>query len=73
VINEMDDAGSVILDLEPATALLLRRVMQAGMRALRDDISADQREQLTGLSMFLGDAAEFDSPHCQSGRSRLVA
>jgi hypothetical protein len=72
MIDDNSDGSSVIMDLEPSTALLLRRVIEAGLQALQGDLTAAQREQLAGLSMFLGDAARWDGEFYSEG-SRLVA
>jgi hypothetical protein len=72
MIDDVINGHSVILDLEPATALLLCRAVQAGMHALNTELSADDREQLVGLSMFLADAAADRHPLHQ-GESRMVA
>lgn len=57
MIDNVFDGCAVMLDLEPATALLLRRIIEAGVRALHGHLSAAHKEELAGLRMFLGNAA----------------
>jgi hypothetical protein len=73
MIDDMYDGDTVILDLEPATALLLSRVLEAGLHQLRADMSTAETEQLTGLGMFLRDAAGSVTPERQGMVKRLVA
>lgn len=71
--DDVYDGDAVIVGLDQATALLLGRVIQAGLDSLRGDLAADETEQLLGFTMFLVDAVAFTIQERQREVSRRVA